>query len=304
MVHIKLEPRICPICEGKVDQTLFAESNVDLEAIGQFAFASRKLPEYMHWRLLLCQTCDLVYADPAPSPETLASLYRDAAFDTCAEAGHASQTYAQFLPAILEELPDLDAAADIGTGDGAFLYHLLQSGFQRVIGVEPSTAPIQAASPEIAPLILNDIFQPDTLEASSISLISCFQTIEHLPDPLAFCKAAWTALKPGGALFLICHDRRALSAKILGFRSPIYDIEHLQLFSPVSVRCLVEASGFERVKIQSFLNRYPLNYWVRLFPFPQFFKDSLLAGISRTGVGKLKIPMPAGNLAIVAFKSR
>ena len=53
-------------------------------------------------------------------------------------------------------------------------------------------------------------------------------------------KEAFRILKPGGAIFLIGHNRRrSLSARLLGRRSPIFDIEHLQLFSPRSLRQLL-----------------------------------------------------------------
>ena len=232
MRSITLAPRTCPICGSRNDSRLFAKEHIDLDRLDEFAFASRKLPEYMHWRLAECRRCDLLYADPAPPPEELATLYRDADFDSTGEARLAGRTYGQFLGSIARKLPDLIGAADIGTGDGVFLSELLAAGFRDVVGIEPSTAPIEKADESVRALIRHDIFKPDSFPAGSLSLVTCFQTIEHLPDPLSFCRDAWTALKPGGGVFLIGHNRRALSAKVMGRKSPIFDIEHLQLFSP------------------------------------------------------------------------
>src|SRR5947209_17905513 len=119
MASITLVSRPCPICGTDADGRPFAEASIDADALGEFAFASRKLPEYMHWRLVECGRCDLLYADPAPDPDELAALYRDAAFDSGEEARLASRTYAGFLPEILRHVPDRDGAVDIGTGDGA-----------------------------------------------------------------------------------------------------------------------------------------------------------------------------------------
>jgi hypothetical protein len=77
------------------------------------------------------------------------------------------------------------------------------------------------------------------LRPESLNLVTCFQTFEHLADPLAMCGDAFHLLKPGGAVLFVGHNRRAVSARILGRRSPIFDIEHLQLFSPASVRRMV-----------------------------------------------------------------
>src|SRR5262249_28348151 len=150
--------------------------------------------------------------------------------------------------------PDRAAVVDIGTGDGSFLKELLAAGFEYVAGIEPSKAPIDAADPSIRRLIRHDRFREDSFAAESLSLITCFQTIEHLSAPLDFCMAAKRALKPGGGLFLIGHNRRAISAQILGRKSPIYDIEHLQLFSAGSLRRLLTASGFSRVEIMPVFN--------------------------------------------------
>ncbi len=302
MESIQLLPRDCPICHSFEESRPYAPANVNLKELGGFAFASRKLPEYMHWRLVECRRCDLLYANPAPSLEDLASLYREAAFDSREEARWASRTYGRLLRQVIPRLPDRTRAVDVGTGDGVFLRELLAAGFREVAGIEPSAAPIAAADEEIRPLIRRDIFRPDSYPADSLSLITCFQTIEHLADPLSFCRDAWRALRPGGALFLIGHNRRALSARVLGRRSPIFDIEHLQLFSPASVRALLVESGFDSVRIRTVYNRYPIRYWARLFPFPKGLKPRILAALQRSGVGGWTVPLAAGNLAAFAFK--
>jgi SAM-dependent methyltransferase len=202
----------------------------------------------------------------------------------------------------MHRLPNRHRAADIGTGDGAFLAELLAMGFESVEGIEPSLAPIEAADPALRPFIRQGTFQEDSFIPESLSLITCFQTIEHLFDPLSFCRDALRALSPGGALFLIGHNHRAISAKVLGRKSPIFDIEHLQLFSPTSMRCLLDAAGFTRIETFPVLNRYPLAYWARLFPFPSPVKRRLLARLPTLTIGRWVIPLPAGNLATVGYK--
>ena len=303
MVSITLAPRTCPICGARDQSSPFAEANVNLQSLDAFAFASRKLPEYMHWRLAECSRCDLLYVDPAPSLEELASLYRDAKFDSGEEAALASRTYGRFLAGVAQRLPNRVGAADIGTGDGAFLRELLAAGFSDVIGIEPSTDPIETADPAVRSLIVNDIFRSDSFPASSLALITCFQTIEHVAEPLAFCRDAHRALKPGGALFLIGHNRRALSAKVLGRNSPIFDIEHMQLFSPRSAGKLLEAAGFADIEVRTVFNRYPVRYWAQLFPFPKGIKPRLLGLLKTTPLGRLLVPLAAGNMAAIAYKS-
>ena len=130
----ELTARGCPTCGSTDDGTVFAEQRLDMSALDQHAFASRKRPEHMRLRFVECPSCDLVYANPVPSPETLAQAYEEAAFDSAEEARYAARTYAEALDEIIAGLPDRRGALDIGTGEGAFLAELLGLGFTEVRG--------------------------------------------------------------------------------------------------------------------------------------------------------------------------
>jgi SAM-dependent methyltransferase len=294
--------RSCPLC-GSVNQSrVIAESNIDLAKLDQFAFASRKKPEYMHPRLIECPNCGLLYGSPVLSPETLADAYRGAAFDSGTEGRYASKTYAREIQKIMGHLPDLDSSLDIGTGDGAFLEQLINLGFQNPGGVEPSQAPYAAARPEIRERIRLGLFRPEDYPLAAFSLVTCFQTMEHLWDPLEIARAVLPLLKSGGCFAIVVHNRFALSAKVLGFKSPIFDVEHLQLFSPQTACGLLERAGYKRVQVAPIWNRYPLSYWIRLLPLPEGIKNFFLNLARISGIGKMVVSMPAGNLVCVGFK--
>jgi SAM-dependent methyltransferase len=299
---IALVARPCPICGSTAETQVFAESTLDPGQLDAFAFASRKLPEYMHHRLIVCPTCDLLYASPVPTASDLMQLYGTAAFDSSEEARLAARTYARFLPLIAARLPDCEGVLDVGAGDGAFLEELIGRGFTRVSGVEPSAAPLAAARSDVRPLIRHGMFRGDDYPSSSLSLVTCFQTIEHVIDPLETCRAAYRLLKPGGAVLLVAHNRLALSARIMGRKSPIFDIEHLQLFSPASARRLLDKAGFSRIELRRVINRYPLHYWAKLFPLPVTFKQAVVGLLKRLPLAGVPIPLPAGNLAAIGFR--
>ena len=296
---MKMLDRTCPICQRGDNSIEFALENFDEQLFGQFAFSSRKVPEYMHYRLLLCTLCDLIYASPVPELSWLVNAYEEAAYDSGEEASFAAGTYATLLPQILRLIPDAQRALDIGTGSGAFLEELLKANFGEVIGVEPSQAPIKAAKENIRPLIRQDVFRASDFESESFSLITCFQTLEHLYDPLCFIKDVADLLKPGGVFYCVIHDHRALSARILGLKSPIFDIEHLQLFSQGSICELLRKNDFEALEVKGIWNVYPVNYWLKLFPLPKPIKKILL-NVFRNK--RYPIAMPAGNLACIGIK--
>lgn len=294
--------RSCPVCGSDSQYRVFKEAAFDSSRWDRFAFSSRKTPEYMHYRLLECSRCDVLYANPLPARESLDAAYRDAAFDSAEEARHASDVYAEFLPRILANVSRREAALDIGTGDGAFLEHVLRCGFERVVGVEPSRAPVEAARPELRALIRQAPFRPSDFEKESFSLITCFQTLEHVYEPQALCQGVFDLLHPGGAVLLVCHDRRALSARLMGTRSPIFDIEHLQLFSRDSLGYALRQAGYAGVTTHAVVNRYPLSYWVKLFPLPARAKTTALETLKRSGLGKVSLRLSAGNFAAIGYK--
>ena len=294
--------RPCPVCGDDDDSHVVAEADFDEALFDELAFASRKTPEFMHFRLVRCPRCDLVYANPAPTADWLRGQYRAAHFDAPEPSRHAAATYARELARFEARLPSREGALDIGAGDGAFVTALLERGWSGVVGLEPSRAPIEQATDDVRPHLREGFFASDAAAPESLSLVTCFQTLEHGDDPLAVFHAAFEWLRPGGAFFAIAHDSRALSAKLLGTRSPIFDIEHLQLHSRRSLAFQYERAGFTGVEIRGLRNDYPLAYWLKLLPLAAERKKSIGRGLERVGLGKLVVPVWPGNLAAVGFK--
>jgi SAM-dependent methyltransferase len=297
-----LRDRGCPVC-GKCDHSLVAyPSRVDEQKLDDFAFASRKSPEFMHLQLLKCRTCGVLYASPALSPDFLAEAYRDADYDSGEEANYAAETYAGILNPLLPALCDLESALEVGAGNGAFLRHLLKAGFRSVAGIEPSHRAASNAGADVKQLIRLQMFQARDFGPGSISLFCCFQTLEHVENPRGLCSDAFGLLRPNGAIFLVAHDYESWQARILGERSPIFDIEHLQLFSRKSLRYLLESCGFRDVQIGTVPNRYPLSYWIKLFPVAPSLKRKIIPVLRALLVGRLPLKLSVGNIFAVGYK--
>jgi SAM-dependent methyltransferase len=298
----QLIARSCPVCGSNRETRVFAEANVGRHSLNTFAFSSRKLPENLHHRIVECEECDLLYSSPVPMREFLEAAYRDASFDASEESRLASLTYARFLRRLVRSLPDRKGALDIGTGDGAFLQRLLEHGFTDVAGVEPSAAPVALAAPNVKSLIHLGPFRAPAFASASFRLITCFQTMEHVDDPLGLCREAHGLLKDGGAIFLVCHNHRAISARLMGLKSPIFDIEHLQLFSPASIRRTLERAGFTGIEVRTVVNRYPLHYWAKLAPLPPSLKAGMLRRLKTAALGRMLFAAPVGNIAAIGYK--
>ena len=280
----------------------FAAANFDASQLDSFAFASRKRPGVHAPAPGRVPACDMLYASPAPAGGAVEARTTPPPSTRRRSRATPRATYGSFLPGIVERLPSRDGALDIGTGDGAFLRELIKAGFSGVTGVEPSAAPIAAAEPAVRGLIRHGPFRPEEFSAEQFRLVTCFQTMEHVFDPLQLCRDAYRITKPGGAFFIVCHNRRSVLARVLGRRSPIYDVEHLQLFSPRSVRVLLERAGFREVEVRPDHQPLPDRYWAKLLPARRRSRTRCWACSPRPGSAPLSLPAPVGNLAAIGWR--
>ena len=298
-----MQHRNCPVCTGPASRAaLFMRRSLDESRLTKASFASRKLPEFMSYEMVKCGQCTTVFASEAPAAGALAHAYHEADYDTSEEADFAAAVYRKYLEPFLKDLPARGVALEIGTGTGIFLRHLRQLGFRQQVGIEPSPVAIAAAADDVRPCIREGIFTGGEFAPGTVSFICCFQTLEHVPDPRAFVEASFAMLEPGGMIALITHDYTAPVNRILGARSPIIDIEHLQLFCPPALRYLVSAAGYTGCKVVPIRNVYPLSYWLRLMPVPVAMKNAISALLRTLGLARLPVGLKVGNLLTVAQK--
>ena len=296
-------PRSCPVCGASHSLArTFLENSIDPSRLSEFSFSSRKVPEYMSHRLVQCTACDLVYADQPPEADALAQAYHQADYDSSEEADDAAAAYIRAAQSALAQLRQRHRVLEIGTGTGIFLDCLQQQGFTELVGVEPSTAAICAAPEHRRGWIREGVFEEGDFEPASFDLICCFMTLEHVRDPRLIAEAALRLLRPGGAFIAVTHDYRSPVNRLLGKRSPIIDIEHMQLFSAASVRQLFESTGYKDVAVKAFVNRYRMNYWLRLTPLPPALKSGVARIFEALGLDKKKLGLNVGNLFVAGFK--
>jgi SAM-dependent methyltransferase len=293
--------RPCPVC-GSTRYSRFADEKIDPCKVTEFTYASRKQPEFMCLRLVRCEECDLVYTPTPPEPSFLSEAYARASFDSGREAIDAAHTYARAMQRHIEKLPHRHAAVDVGAGSGPLLPRLKAMGFDPVTGIEPSRAAIQAAPPEIRSLLKEGIFSSELLSGMRISLVCSFMTLEHISDPAEFVRSVYKLLEPGGLIAIVVHNWRGVVNRTLGLRSPIIDVEHLQLFSPRALETMLSNSGYTGIDIGKITNAYPLSYWLRLSPFPEAMRGWLMGMAKRTSVADINIPLPVGNLLAIGRK--
>ena len=151
-------------------------------------------------------------------------------------------------------------------------------------------------------MLREGMFTPALLSDVTPSLLCSFMTLEHVRDPGEFLANAFELLEPGGMVAVVVHNWRAPLNRLLGLRSPIIDVEHLQLFSPRSVRALLERTGFASVSQRDITNSYPLRYWLRLAPMPAGAKRWIIRLLERAGgLADASVPLRVGNRLAVGI---
>jgi 2-polyprenyl-3-methyl-5-hydroxy-6-metoxy-1,4-benzoquinol methylase len=296
-------PRLCPVCESDGSRALpFIEENINPSKYSAYSFASRKKPEFMCHRMVQCAVCDVVYADNTPAESQLAQAYHQAGYDSAVEAEDAAFAYAAAIAPVLSKLQRKVSALEIGTGTGIFLLQLNRLGFSSLVGVEPSANAIRAASSSCTDWIVEGMFNPDDFAPNTFDLVCCFMTMEHVSDPRFIMESVMKLLRPGGAFVTITHDYRSWVNRLMGKRSPIIDVEHLQIFSKLAINNLFSRTGYCDIYSTSFKNTYSLKYWLRISPLPEISRWELSNSTVNKFLNKIKLSFNVGNTITAGYK--
>jgi len=299
-----MQPTRCAICQTTGQATELYPANFRFEDLTPAAFSARRSPDRLHYRLVRCQQCGLVRSDPIAPPELLERLYQASEFTYQAEVADLRHTYGRQLERISRFGARKGALLEIGCGNGFFLEEALAQGYLEACGVEPSRHAVAAAGPKVKDRIRNELFRPGMFKPATFDVICLFQVMDHFPDPGSVLEECHRLTVSGGHVLAINHNVQALSARLLGRFSPIFDIEHTFLYSPRTMRLLFAKSGFEVLSVGPVVNRFALRYLLQLSPLPRRLKSRIVRVLQAIGAGGLRLSLPLGNLALIARKPR
>ncbi len=293
---ISLEPTACAICGTLGNCAEVYPANFGMEAFNPQTFSARRLPDRIHYRLVRCRSCGLLRSDPVADAETLSRLYARSAQTYDRELANLQLTYGRYLARLARHHPGKGAFLEIGCGNGFVLEEALAQGYTEVRGVEPSAQAVEKAGSKVRAQIVCDIFRPGLFAADQFDAAGLFQVFDHLPDPNAALAECYRILKPGGLVLGLNHNAAALSARWMGERSPIVDIEHTYLYDPHTMARIFQKHGFQVVESGPVYNHYSLQYLFQLVPLAGGLKLAALNVLKKSGLGRLRIGLPLGNL--------
>lgn len=290
----------CAICKTDNSKLVYRANFTSID-FSQETFSARRIPDKIHYRIVHCNNCGLVYSNPILTPKEIEKLYRQSKYTYGKYESDLNQTYGKYLQFLLTIYPKKQRLLEIGCGNGFFLKEALKLGFNKVWGVEPGKAIVKKADSKIKKQIIVDVFKKGQFKSDYFDVICMFQVLDHLVDPNEALQECFRILKPGGCLLCINHDVDSLSAKILGEKSPIFDIEHIYLYDKNTLSRIMLKNGFKIITVFDVANLYPLSYWLRMLPlFRGIIK--LFKSMEKNSIFKKKIWLKAGNIGIIARK--
>ena len=161
-----------------------------------------------------CQSCGSLFQSPRPPIEAFESFYRKS---------ESARYWADvFYPAVAEVRREkifrprvnslglmcaergvrIDRLIDVGAGYGIFLEEWCSKfPHTQVLAIEPSSSlAAQCESKGFA--VVEDIVENVCGEDGSADLVTCFEVLEHVYDPLGFVQSLVRLTRPGGYVFV------------------------------------------------------------------------------------------------------
>jgi 2-polyprenyl-3-methyl-5-hydroxy-6-metoxy-1,4-benzoquinol methylase len=296
--YIKKECLFCSSTDAATHPVLYKKSFKD-EDLNAEAFEARKTTKHMHYEMVKCLKTGLIFSHHILDDDSLNELYKGSEIHFNEMLEYIKNDYWKPIAGHTNGWTK-KKALDIGCSTGFFLEVLKDNGYEGVYGVEPGEEPKKIARADVRDNIHTGFYKPGLYPEDHFDLITCFQTLDHLSDPLGMIKNMYTNLKPGGHVYMIMHNSKALQARVFGEKSPIIDVEHIYLFNKENLPELCKKAGFKVHSIFDITTGYPFSYWLRMAPLP--LKKMWIGLFKATGMYNKIMPMKAGNMGIILEK--
>ncbi|MCL4439097.1 MAG: class I SAM-dependent methyltransferase, partial [Firmicutes bacterium] len=109
--------------------------------------------------------------------------------------------------------------------------------------------------------VISGTLEDEVFAPGSFDLVTMWDVIEHLPNPVHTLNIINKILKPAGVLTLTTGDIASLFAKISGAKWHLINIpEHVFYFNPKSIAEVLNKTGFKIIQIKYESSYYAVQY--------------------------------------------
>ena len=252
-------------------------------------------------QLVQCRACGLQYLTPRLRSDVIIQGYQEGVDEAFISQNDARErTFSQSLNYIEKLEPGKGRLLDIGAAGGAFLGVASRRGWG-FLGCEPNQWMAAWGSDHYGIEIKAGTIFDLSLPSSEFDVVTLWDVLEHTPDPQAVLLECRRVLKPDGLLIVNYPDIHSLVARLMGRRWVFLLSVHLYYFTPVTMRAMLERTGFTVARFKRHWQSLELGYILfRMQPY--------LPGLSRLGtkiattlkMQHLQIPYWMGQTLVLA----
>ena len=206
-----------------------------------------------------CDNCSVRFTDKVPAESAIGKYYQSEKYisHTDSNQGLFNKVYQLVRNRALVSKRKLvcknsnkksGVVLDYGCGTGSFLNEMKSNGWN-VLGVEPDSG----AAKKAMDLTGIQIVAPSSLNSfasASADVITLWHVLEHVHELHQAIKMFKKILKPNGLIFVAVPNYQSFDATYYNHHWAAYDVpRHLYHFSKKSMAVLMDANGFEIVKV-------------------------------------------------------
>ncbi len=252
----------------------------------------------VHPPIVQCRQCSLIYANPRPDADALIDSYSAVVDPVYLEERLGREiTFRRYLDH-LDARVSLDGQKrllDVGCHIGIFVEEARARGWD-AWGVEPSrwaVAQAKARNLQVLQGTLADApFPPDYFD-----VVTLWDVIEHLSDPMEELRRIARVIRPGGWLCVHTMDVESFFARIMGRRWPWLMEMHLYYFSRNTLAAMLQRAGFRVIEVNARGRVLRLDYVAsRLMPYSSRLAGVVRGVIQALGLAGRPIPVNFGDL--------
>ncbi|MDX1616399.1 MAG: class I SAM-dependent methyltransferase [Candidatus Promineifilaceae bacterium] len=202
-----------------------------------------------------CRRCGAVYQNPRPTPERIKDFYPSAYQPytvTPDEEGGTRQLFRRYGLGkridLVRRYLSTGRLLDVGCATGDFLAEMGKAPGWKAYGIEPSFAALSYGRLHAGICAVQGLLNQPPFAPAAFDVITMWDVLEHVYDPVAVVRQAALLLRPGGILVvnhpnLDSFDRQLFGDLWVGYELP----RHLTLYPSDLLRSLMGDAGFEQI---------------------------------------------------------
>ena len=208
----------------------------------------KELNQYKHAYLVKCINCKFIFSQKIPSEEELIKLYKSYGRNDY----HSPITIKRYNEILvkLEKYRKANRILDIGCGIGYFLEEAIKKDWE-VYGTEFTDEAMNICSSKGIKM-QRGILNPNNYEPGYFDVITSFEVIEHINNPVEEANNIYSLLRKKGIFYFTTPNFRSFSKNLLKENWNIISYpEHLSYYTPKTITKILKQAGFKKLSIKT-----------------------------------------------------